>query len=67
MHENRMSESNRNKSNRITFRLDLYKCNRIFLFDSFPLDLNRSKKKRDFSIQIYFIPIEVRFSLPENN
>merc|ERR1712173_532847 len=43
-----MSESNRNKSNRITFRLDLYKCNRIFLFDSFPLDLSRSEKKGIF-------------------
>ena len=43
-----MSESNRNKSNRIAFRLDLYKSNRIFHFDLFLLDLNRSKWNRIF-------------------
>ena len=57
-----MSESNRNKSNRIAFRLNIYKSNRIFHFDWFLLDLNRSKK-RDFSIQINSIKIEVKSSL----
>ena len=62
-----MSESNRNKSNRIAFRLDLYKSNRIFHFDWFLLDLNRSKRKRDFSIQINSIGIEVKFSLSKKD
>ena len=38
-----MSESNWNKSNRIAFRVDLYKSNRIYHFKLFLLDLNRSK------------------------
>ena len=39
----RVVGSNRKKSNRIAFQLDLYKSNQIFHFDLFLIDLNRSK------------------------